>query len=76
MARRGGADARGRLTEDPFSWRATKDGSIRVNRGGREVTVVRGTAAVKLRARLDQAADEAAVQQVLARVTGHYRHAN
>jgi hypothetical protein len=66
-------DRRGRLESDPFDHRVTADGSIRISRAGREVTVVRGEAARRLAARLVDA-EPAAVQLELARATGHYRH--
>ncbi|MEO5617270.1 MAG: hypothetical protein ABIS67_05835 [Candidatus Eisenbacteria bacterium] len=58
-----------------FSFRTTKQGEIRIERGGRVVTVLRGEAARRLLARLS-AAEPAAVQQALARVTGNYRRGN
>lgn len=63
------------LDDDPFDWRATKDGQVLVSRGGRVVTTIRGGAAAKLLAKLERA-DEAAGQQLLARATGHYKHGN
>jgi len=43
------------LDDDPFDWRATKDGQILISRGGRVVTVVRGRAAAALTTKLHQA---------------------
>ncbi|TDV40725.1 hypothetical protein [Actinophytocola oryzae] len=63
------------LDDDPFDWRATKDGQVLVSRGGRVVTTVRGGAAAKLLGRL-RTADDHATQQLLARATGHYKHGN
>jgi hypothetical protein len=60
------------LEDDPFDWRATKDGQLLVSRGGRVVTTVRGGAAGKLLARLERASDEE-VQHLLARATGNYK---
>lgn len=68
-------DRRGRLESDPFDHRLTADGSIRISRGGRVVTVVRGDAARRLAGRL-AGAEPAAVQLELARATGQYRHGN
>lgn len=62
----------GRLVEDPFAYRVTKDGRILIDRGGRTVTVVAGHAAEALEAKLRRA-DPAGVQQLLARATGNYR---
>ncbi len=67
------------LEEDPFDWRVTKDGRVFVSRGGRQVTIVGGDQARKLSAALDAALardDVAAAQQLLARVTGNYKHGN
>lgn len=63
------------LTDDPFGWQVTKDGRVRVFRGGREVVVVAGRDAARLRRRLE-GADERAAQQALARATGNYRRGN
>ncbi|OZM70908.1 hypothetical protein CFN78_22360 [Amycolatopsis antarctica] len=62
------------LVDDPFDWRATKNGQVHVSRGGRTVTVLRGSAAATLLAKLERAGDGEAAQQLLARATGHYRH--
>lgn len=69
-------DARGRLVDDPFSHRVTKDGKVLVSRGGRLVVTVAGHDAKKLIGAIDSARDEAAVQQALARATGNYRRGN
>jgi hypothetical protein len=63
------------LEDDPFDWRATKDGQLLVSRGGRVVTTVRGAAAAKLLGRLERADDEE-TQHLLARATGNYKHGN
>ena len=63
------------LTDDPFDWRVTGDGSVRVSRGGREVVVVGGARGAKLAAQLESASDEHA-QQLLARATGNYKRGN
>lgn len=69
-------DARGRLAGNPFTYRITKDGKVMISRGGRVVSTVAAAAAIRLTAQLDAAADDPAVQQLLARVTGHYRQGN
>jgi hypothetical protein len=68
-------DPRGRLERDPFSHSLTADGSIRIARNGRVVTVVRGEAARRLAARL-ALAEPSLVQLELARATGNYRRGN
>lgn len=69
-------DARGRLVDDPFSHRVTKDGKVLVSRGGQLVITLAGSNAKKLIATIESARDEAAVQQALARATGNYRRGN
>lgn len=67
-------DARGRLDDDPFEARVTASGQVLISRGGRQVTVVRGKAASRLAVQLETAPDERAVQLLLAKATGHYKH--
>lgn len=59
------------LRNDPFSYDLAKSGELRVSRGGRVVTILRGTAAAKLAVRLGES--DAQDQQLLARVTGNYK---
>jgi hypothetical protein len=66
-------DARGSLVSDPFDHRRTKDGRVLISRGGRQVTTVAGAAAARLAKAIDEASDDAAIQQLLARATGNYR---
>ncbi len=68
--------ARGRLRSDPFGYRATKKGEVRIDRGGRTVATVRGAEADRLLAAIEAAEDDVAVQQLLARATGNYRRGN
>lgn len=62
------------LEDDPFDYRITKDGRVLITRGGRQVTVVAGTAAASLIGKLG--ADPDQDQQLLARVTGNYKRGN
>jgi hypothetical protein len=62
------------LEDDPFTWQVTKDGRVLVFRGGRQVAVVAGAQAERLRPRLTTSLEGA--QQALARVTGNYRRGN
>ena len=64
-----------RLSTDPFAYRVTKDGRIRIERGGRTVAIVAGKAATALTEKL-RLADEPVAQQLLARATGNYRRGN
>lgn len=69
-------DVRGRLVEDPFSYRATKSGEVMISRGGRVVLTVGGAAATKLMKAIDATDTDAAEQLVLAKATGNYRRGN
>ena len=62
------------LRDDPFDYRIAKSGEVRISRGGRVVTVVRGAEAARLAGRLGES--EAQDQQLLARVTGNYKRGN
>lgn len=68
-------DARGRLVDDPFTYRATKSGDVMISRGGRVVVTLGGKRAASLLVAL-QAADDAGVQLALAKVTGNYKRGN
>jgi len=63
------------LTDDPFSLIRSKDGSLRISRGGRFVVVVGAEEARKLLARLEGASSDNE-QHLLARATGNYRRGN
>lgn len=67
------ADARNRLEEFPFSYRATKSGEVHIAYRHRFVTIVRGIEAEKLLGKLADA-DEVVRQLLLAKVTGHFKH--
>lgn len=69
-----GTDLPPGLAEDPFDYAITKSGDVRVSRGGREIVVVRGSAARKLSARLGQSDERD--QHLLARITGNYKRGN
>lgn len=66
---------RDRLDADPYSYRVTKDGRVRVDRGGRTVATVAGDEAVRLARKLAAATPDG-VQDLLARATGNYRRGN
>ena len=69
-------DVRGRLVDDPFSYRVTKSGDVMISRGGRTVLTVGGGAGVKLLKALDATTTDAAEQLVLAKATGNYKRGN
>jgi hypothetical protein len=63
------------LADNPFEYRITKDGTVLISRGGRQIAIVGAARAAHLIARLESG-DEEARQQALARITGNYRHGN
>ncbi len=58
-----------------FSYRATADGRVFVERGGRRVAVLAGERARRFLAAAPEL-DAAGVQKALARLTGNYRRGN
>jgi hypothetical protein len=58
-----------------FSWRATKDGRVRISRAGWVVTTLGGDAARRFLSRVE-GVDTAAAQQLMARATGNYKRGN
>jgi hypothetical protein len=69
-------DRRGELGSNPFSYRTTKDGRVLISRGGKQIVVVAGKKADRLRAELAAATEDLGEQLLLAKVTGNYRHGN
>lgn len=63
------------LADDPFDYRVTTAGRVRISRGGRLVTTVAGADGAKLATRLADA-DDARTQHLLARATGNYKRGN
>lgn len=57
-----------------FTWRSRQGGVVEVLHRGRLATTLRGTAAAEFLD--DVAGDFAAGQQLMARITGHYKHGN
>ena len=66
---------RARLNADPFTYRVTKEGRLRVDRGGRTIITVAGADAHRLARKLAEASPDG-VQDLLARTTGNYRRGN
>jgi hypothetical protein len=60
---------------DEFSFRATKDGKVLIERHGRRITVLAGERARRF-LRRTEGAEPQAIQLELARVTGNYKHGN
>jgi hypothetical protein len=63
------------LGTKPFSHRARADGSVVILYRDAPVTILRGRAAERFTTRLT-GADDAAAQQLMARVTGNFKRGN
>ena len=68
-------DCRGRLLEEPFSYMATKDGSVRISYQGRMIKVLSPKKAAAF-LRQAQTADSQELQLLMAKATGHFKHGN
>ena len=62
------------LADDPFDYRVTKSGEVRISRGGRVVCVLGGADGARLAGRLG--VDPVQDQLLLAKATGNYRRGN
>ena len=68
-------DNRGRLEGEPFTYRVTKDGSVRIAYRGATVTVLKGKPATRLTTLL-ATAEPGQVQLALAKATGNFKRGN
>lgn len=68
-------DRRGKLAEEPFSFRATRSGTIFIAYHGKTVTTLNGKAAQAFLIKI-AGLDEHAAQLALAKATGHFKHGN
>ena len=68
-------DQRGKLNEERFAFRATKDGVVFISWLGTVVTTLRGKQAATFLVKI-AGADEQAAQLAMARATGHFKHGN
>jgi hypothetical protein len=64
------------LHDEPFGYRVTKDGRVRISWRSRTVTTLAGAAAARLIESLEAAVDAEAQQQLLARATGNFKRGN
>ncbi len=71
----GNIDKRGKLQEEPFTFRETKDGKVLIYWHGKQVTVLKGKVASKFLKDITSV-DSMQAQLVMAQVTGHFKHGN
>lgn len=58
-----------------FTYQSTKSGTVLIFWNGRQVATLTGRAATSFLTKIDQA-DDAAVQRIMAAVTGNFRRGN
>jgi hypothetical protein len=66
-------DKRGKLNEEPFTFRKTKDGKVLLYWHGRQVMILKEHTAEKFLQAVMQA-DSHETQLLMARATGHFKH--
>jgi hypothetical protein len=71
----GQIDKRDRLSEEVFSYRAAKNGTVFISWQGRTVTTLRGAAAERFLAKIE-GLEQKDAQLVMAKATGHFKHGN
>lgn len=71
----GRVDRRGKLKKQPFTFRATKDRKVFIHWHGKQITILKGSAAEKFISSL-ATADAQQAQLLMAKVTGHFKHGN
>lgn len=68
-------DRRNRLADEPFAYRATKNGTVFISWHGKTVTTLRGKPADRFLASVQNLDDQGA-QLLMAKATGHFKHGN
>jgi len=70
-------DKRGRLTEEVFAYKATKEQKVFISWHGKTVTTLGGDKARRFLADMDDADPHSQeAQLVMAKATGHFKHGN
>ena len=64
---------RGRLAEEPFAYRASKDGTVFISWHGKTVTTLKGKRADTFLTKV-VGLDSHDAQLVMAKATGHFKH--
>lgn len=70
-----GIDKRGKLEEQPFPYRITKDGKVFLHWHAKQIIIHKGKIAEKFITSIEQA-DAQQAQLLMARITGHFKHGN
>jgi hypothetical protein len=68
-------DKRGKLEEEPFSYKISKDNKIFIYWQGNQVTILSGKSSEKFLAKIT-AANLMEAQLIMAKATGNFKHGN
>jgi hypothetical protein len=68
-------DRRGRLKEEPFTFRVTKDGKVFIHWHGKQVMILKGTSTDEFIASITHV-DSQQAQLLMAKSAGHFKHGN
>ncbi|NRG45269.1 hypothetical protein [Bacillus sp. CRN 9] len=72
-----GIDKRNKLTEEPFSYKITKNGMVIVYYDNKQIVMLKDKEAERLIAKINSAKDNATeVQLLLAKITGNFKRGN
>ena len=70
-------DKRNRLSEEPFAYQITKNGTVAINYKGKQIKIVKDKDAERLIARIKAVEDNITeVQLLLAKITGNFKRGN
>ncbi|WP_078381529.1 hypothetical protein [Sutcliffiella halmapala] len=70
-------DKRNRLGEEPFSYQATKKGTVLISYKGKQIMVVKEKDAERILGRLQAVEGNTIEEQlILAKITGNFKHGN
>jgi hypothetical protein len=69
------ADARDKLTEEPFSYLALKDDRVQLKYHGKVIETLRGHDAIRFLNKAEQASQQQ-LQLLLAKATKNFKHGN
>jgi hypothetical protein len=70
-------DKRNRLSEEPYSYQSTKNGSVVIYYNGKQIKMIKDCEAERLIARIREVEDNITeVQLLLAKITGNFKRGN
>jgi hypothetical protein len=68
-------DKHGKLEQEPFTFRKTKNGKVFIDWHGKQIKILKGKAAEKFTTSIIEA-DRQQAQLIMARITGQFKHGN